>query len=63
MIDKNNSQHTPQIPMRTKINIQPCFPLFFRIPKEVVQFRMRYDRISAILDENMDILEAVHAES
>ena len=62
MIDKNNSQHTPQIPMRTKINIQPCFPLFFRIPKEVVQFRMRYDRISAILDENMDILEAVHAD-
>jgi len=48
--------------MRNKINIQPCFPLFFRVPKEVVEFQKRYNRIDHILNENPEILELVHAD-
>jgi IS5 family transposase len=48
--------------MRTKITIQPCFPLFSRVPQEVKQFQQRYNRIDRILDENPGILEAVHAD-
>jgi IS5 family transposase len=48
--------------MRNKINIQPCFPFYSRVPKEVVDFQKRYDRIDHLLDENPAILEAIHAD-
>ena len=48
--------------MRNKINIQPSFPLWSRVPKEVREYRNRYERISTILDDNHLILEALHAD-
>jgi IS5 family transposase len=48
--------------MRNKINIQPSFPLCSREPKEVREYHERYERISAILDENPLILDALHAD-
>lgn len=59
----NETRHdNPRIPMRNKINIQPSFALFSRVPQEVKQFRERYNRIDQILDENPDILTVVHAD-
>lgn len=46
--------------MRNKINLQPSFPLWSKIPKEVRDYRERYDRISRILDDNPGVLETVH---
>jgi IS5 family transposase len=49
--------------MRTKINIQPSFPLVCdKLPKEVAQFQERYNRIDSLLDENPAILNAVHRD-
>jgi IS5 family transposase len=48
--------------MRNKIHIQPSFPLWSRVPKEVREYRERYERISTILDDNPAILEALHAD-
>lgn len=56
------SRNTPRIPMRNKIHLQPCISFPSRLPQVVVQFQERYNRISAILDENPAILEAVHAD-
>lgn len=48
--------------MRNKINIRPSFPLWSKIPKEVRDYRERYDRISKILDDNPEVLETVHGD-
>jgi IS5 family transposase len=48
--------------MRNKINIQPRFPLWSKVPKEVRDYRDRYDRISKILDDNPEVLTTVHAD-
>jgi IS5 family transposase len=61
-IDKNASHSNPCIPMRTKINLQPSFPLWSRVPKEVRDYRERYDRISLILDDNPEVLETLHVD-
>jgi transposase, IS5 family len=59
---KETEYATPRILMRNKINIQPFFPSFSRVPQEVVKFQERYDTISRLLDENPSILETVHAD-
>ena len=47
--------------MRTKIHVQPRFPLISsHQPKEVLLFQERYDKISSLLDANPAILDAVH---
>jgi IS5 family transposase len=48
--------------MRNKINIQPSFPLYSRVPKEVLEFQKKYDTVSTLLDDNPGILEVVHAD-
>jgi transposase, IS5 family len=49
--------------MRTKITIQPCFPLVFDgLPKEVADFQERYNAIDRLLDENPAVLSAAHAD-
>jgi len=48
--------------MRHKIHSQPCISFPSRLPQIVVQFQERYNRISDMLDENIGILEAVHAD-
>ena len=48
--------------MRNKINIQPCFPFYSRVPKEVIKFQERYNHIDRILDENPEILQMVHTD-
>jgi IS5 family transposase len=64
MFDNNKDlQHNkPRLPMRNKINIQPCFPFWSKVPKEVRDYHERYNRINTILDENPAILEAVHID-
>lgn len=61
-IDKNTSHNNPGIPMRSKIILQPSFPLWSRVPKEVRDYRERYERISRILDDNPEVLEALHTD-
>jgi IS5 family transposase len=61
-ISDDTRHDTPRIPMRTKIHIQPCFPSFSRVPKIVVDFQKRYERISQLLDETPGILDAVHGD-
>jgi IS5 family transposase len=48
--------------MRNKIHIQPCISFPSRVPQVVIQFQERYNRISQLFDENLIILEAVHAD-
>ena len=49
--------------MRTKINIQPAFPLIGNaIPQEYARFKRQYDTIDRLLDDNPGIIDAVHAD-
>lgn len=48
--------------MRNKIHCQTQLPLWGHPPKEVRDYRAKYDRISGILDDNPCILEAVHED-
>jgi len=49
--------------MRTKINIQPSFPLICNaIPQEYAHFQNRYNTIDRVLDDNPGIINAVHAD-
>ena len=49
--------------MRTKINIQPTFPLIGNaIPQEYARFKRQYDTIDRLLDDNPGIIDAVHAD-
>lgn len=61
-INDTPNHDKPRIPMRIKINIQPSFPLYCRVPKEVLNFQKRYEAISLLLDDNLPILEAIHAD-
>jgi transposase, IS5 family len=61
-IAENTGHYNPRIPMRNKINIQPSFPLWSKVPKEVRDFRERYHRIDKIIDDNPGILETIHAD-
>ena len=61
-ICENTGHDIPRIPMRNKIHIQPCFPLWSHEPKEVRDYQDKYNRISQILDDNPGVLEAVHAD-
>ena len=59
----NETEHSnPRILMRNKINIQPFFPSFSRVPQEVVKFQERYNTINRLLDDSPSILEVVHAD-
>lgn len=47
--------------MRTKINIQPSFPLVCNaFPREYVNFQHGYNTINQLLDDNPDIIDAIH---
>lgn len=49
--------------MRTKITIQPSFPLICNtIPQEYADFRRRYEKIDRLIDDNPDIISLVHAD-
>jgi len=49
--------------MRTKIHIQPSFPLICNtIPQEYADYRRRYEKIDRLLDDNPDIINLVHAD-
>ena len=48
--------------MRNKINLQPSFPLYSRVPNEVLKYREQYNRIETILDDNPAILDTLHKD-
>lgn len=49
--------------MRTKIIIQPSFPLIgHTIPQEYARFQQQYNRIDRLLDDNPAIIDAVHGD-
>lgn len=48
--------------MRNKVDLRPRFPFCSRVPKEVVEYQKRYERIGLVLDESPAILEAVHGD-
>ena len=49
--------------MRTKITIQPSFPLIgYAIPQEYARFQQQYNCIDRLLDDNPGIIDAVHRD-
>ena len=53
--------HNPRIPLRTKIHIQPSFPLMCRtFPQEYARFQQQYNTIDRLIDDNPGIIDAVH---
>ncbi len=61
-IQEGTGHDIPRIHMRNKIHCQTRLPLWSRLPKVVKDYHAKYDRISGILDDNAEILEAVHAD-